>query len=116
QVGGQADLVGGPDAAAGTFASLEDRDVVPVDGEIPCRRQPGDAGADHQDLSRLAAHVFPSRNYLAWPRNRVVERRPWCAMPVTERGLREGQGHPVPLTPPRAPAREPLVTTSSCEG
>ena len=59
QVGRQAELVRGPDAAAGAFASLEDRDVVPVDGQVACRRQPGDAGADDQDLSRWSTHLFP---------------------------------------------------------
>ena len=59
QVGRQAELVRGPDAPADAFARLEDRDVVPVDREVPCRRQPGDASADHQDLSRLDAHVLP---------------------------------------------------------
>jgi hypothetical protein len=59
QVGRQAELVRGPDAPADAFARLEDRDVVPVDGEVPCRRQPGDTSADYQDLSRLHAHVLP---------------------------------------------------------
>ena len=64
QVGRHAELVRGPDAPADAFARLEDRDVVPVDGEIPCRCQPGDTSADHQDLSRLGAHVFPSLHKL----------------------------------------------------
>ena len=74
QVGRQAELVRGPDAPADALARLEDRHVVPVDGEIPCRSQPGDASADHQDLSRRGAHVLPSLHklHLAWPRNRVA--------------------------------------------
>jgi len=63
-----------PDAPADAFARLEDRDVVPVDGEVPRRRQPGDASADHQDLSRRGAHVPPSldRLHLPWPRSLVA--------------------------------------------
>src|SRR5262249_46246636 len=74
QVGRQAELVRGPDATADAFARLEDRDVVPVDGEISCRGQPGDPSADHQNLSRLGAHVFPSLHklHLVSPRNRVA--------------------------------------------
>src|SRR4029453_19544812 len=74
QVGRQAELVRGPDASTDAFARLEDRDLVPVDGEISCRRQPGDAGANHQDVSRRSAHVFPSLHklHLGWPCNRVA--------------------------------------------
>ena len=73
QVGRQAELVRGPDAPADAFACLEDCDVVPIDGEVPCGRQPGDASADHQDLSRLDAHVFLSLHklHLAWLHKRI---------------------------------------------
>src|SRR6516165_12009939 len=74
QVGGYTEIARSPDAPTNAFACLEDRDVVPVNGKVPCGRQPSDAGADHQDLSRLATHVFPSLHGLpsSRPHGRVV--------------------------------------------
>src|SRR5262245_62686428 len=55
---GEAEIVGSPDAPTNALARLEHRDVVTVNGEVSCGRQSGNAGTDHQDLSRLTTHVF----------------------------------------------------------
>jgi hypothetical protein len=74
QVGRQAELARSPDATADAFAGLKDSDGVPVDGEIPCGRQPGDT-APTTKTSRDGALMFSrtSTNYI-WSR-RVTESR-----------------------------------------
>src|SRR5262249_62363827 len=56
-------LVRGPDAAAGTVASLEDRDVVPVDGEddvaiLEARDRSEEHTSELQSLTNLVCRLL----------------------------------------------------------